>query len=220
MNHKHEWVVYSTAMKERWLMLQCVECGAMATVDDPTKEEWGQCVPCPVQAVPMDRRSTSSCPARAAMPSLRRPNREKRCYDCACPPKFLVTGAGIRALPCRDRQAGEVLTKEDVAELEQLAELVTKFDLCSRLFPMFIHSYQDRHGQRADRGGEAGRRQNRGDRQDGAALLPAGRGECADGVRQGVRAVMNIFSVSIRKMRSLLYKPRFAGYYPRRWAIL
>src|SRR3954447_16654748 len=25
----HEWVVYSTAMQEGWLMVQCVECGAM-----------------------------------------------------------------------------------------------------------------------------------------------------------------------------------------------
>ena len=33
-----------------------------------------------------------------------------------------------------------------MAELEQLAELVGKSDLCSRLFPLFIHSYQDHTG--------------------------------------------------------------------------
>ena len=42
MNHEHEWIVHSTALKECWLMLQCVECGTMATVDDPSKEEWVQ----------------------------------------------------------------------------------------------------------------------------------------------------------------------------------
>src|SRR5208337_4129611 len=36
----HEWVVYSTALLEGWLMLQCVECGAMGTIDDPSPEEW------------------------------------------------------------------------------------------------------------------------------------------------------------------------------------
>src|SRR5262245_56911678 len=36
----HEWVVYSTALREGWLMLQCVECGAMGTIDDPAPEEW------------------------------------------------------------------------------------------------------------------------------------------------------------------------------------
>src|SRR5262249_31755161 len=40
MAHFHEWVVYSTALEDRCLMLQCVECGALGTVDDPTKKEW------------------------------------------------------------------------------------------------------------------------------------------------------------------------------------
>lgn len=40
--HSHKWVVFSTALKERWLLLRCVECGAMATVNDPTKDEWSE----------------------------------------------------------------------------------------------------------------------------------------------------------------------------------
>jgi len=36
----HEWVVFSTALKERWLMLQCAKCGIMGTVEDPSEEEW------------------------------------------------------------------------------------------------------------------------------------------------------------------------------------
>lgn len=38
--HKHHWVVFSTALKQVCLMVQCVECGAYGTVDDPTAEEW------------------------------------------------------------------------------------------------------------------------------------------------------------------------------------
>ncbi len=40
--HAHEWVVFSTALQERLLMLRCVECGAMATVHDPTEVEWSE----------------------------------------------------------------------------------------------------------------------------------------------------------------------------------
>jgi hypothetical protein len=32
----HEWVVFSTVLEQGWLMLQCVNCGLHATVDDPS----------------------------------------------------------------------------------------------------------------------------------------------------------------------------------------
>jgi hypothetical protein len=37
---KHEWVVFSKALSEGWLMLQCVHSLAHATVDDPSEGEW------------------------------------------------------------------------------------------------------------------------------------------------------------------------------------
>ena len=37
---EHEWVVYSTAINNGWLMLQCVTCGLHGVVTDPTEEEW------------------------------------------------------------------------------------------------------------------------------------------------------------------------------------
>lgn len=37
---EHEWVVFSTARAEGWLMLQCVRCGEHATVNDPSRKEW------------------------------------------------------------------------------------------------------------------------------------------------------------------------------------
>lgn len=36
----HEWIVFSTALSEGWLMLQCVECGMHGTVNDPSADEW------------------------------------------------------------------------------------------------------------------------------------------------------------------------------------
>jgi hypothetical protein len=37
---QHEWVVFSTALQEVCLMVECVKCGVFGTVDDPTKDEW------------------------------------------------------------------------------------------------------------------------------------------------------------------------------------
>jgi hypothetical protein len=42
--------------------------------------------------------------------------------------------------------ADEPLTDEDVAELEELAELVGETGTCSSVFPMFINSFQDHTG--------------------------------------------------------------------------
>lgn len=39
MKHKHTWTVYSTAVGEGCLMLEC-KCGAFGTIDIPTLEEW------------------------------------------------------------------------------------------------------------------------------------------------------------------------------------
>jgi hypothetical protein len=45
----HEWVVFSTALRDVCLMVQCVECGASGTVDDPTKEEWSEAFHAPTR---------------------------------------------------------------------------------------------------------------------------------------------------------------------------
>ncbi|MCD0459568.1 hypothetical protein [Roseiconus lacunae] len=38
----HEWVVFSTAIDDGCLMVQCVNCGAHGSVDDPSPEEWSE----------------------------------------------------------------------------------------------------------------------------------------------------------------------------------
>lgn len=40
--HDHTWVVFSTAVADSWLMLQCVECGLHGVVKKPTKKEWSK----------------------------------------------------------------------------------------------------------------------------------------------------------------------------------
>ena len=41
MNCNHEWYVFSTELSHVCLMVECQKCGAFGTVDDPSKEEWG-----------------------------------------------------------------------------------------------------------------------------------------------------------------------------------
>ncbi len=48
-NNGHEWVVFSTALKDVCLMVQCVQCGAMGTVDDPDEQEWSEAYYAPSQ---------------------------------------------------------------------------------------------------------------------------------------------------------------------------
>jgi hypothetical protein len=36
----HEWVVFSTALHDVYLMVVCVNCGVNGTVNDPSEDEW------------------------------------------------------------------------------------------------------------------------------------------------------------------------------------
>lgn len=40
MEHKHEWVVFSTCINTVELMVECAKCRAFGTVPEPTKAEW------------------------------------------------------------------------------------------------------------------------------------------------------------------------------------
>jgi len=41
MNTEREWVVFSTALRDHVLMLECAKTGAFGIVRNPTKKEWG-----------------------------------------------------------------------------------------------------------------------------------------------------------------------------------
>lgn len=38
----HRWAVFSTAIAEGWLMLQCIQCGQHGTVVNPSETEWAK----------------------------------------------------------------------------------------------------------------------------------------------------------------------------------
>lgn len=45
--HAHSWVVFSTALSEVWLMVQCCDCGLHGAVIDPSAEEWSDAFTAP-----------------------------------------------------------------------------------------------------------------------------------------------------------------------------
>ena len=142
--HDHEWVVFSTALSEGSLMLQCVQCGAMGTVDQPTKEEWN------------DAFHASTCPHRwrdATRVTIRH----------ATFPEFYVVpkqpGPDCECAECREisdyeRVPVEILRRPptfgdtDRQELETLADFVATTDFCSLLFPAYIKGFQEYTGQK------------------------------------------------------------------------
>src|ERR1051325_1475738 len=141
MNHLHEWVVFSTALQECCLMLQCVECGLMGTVDDPTKEEWSKAFHAPSRPYRWDDESRVRIQGPGAIHVVRADKDAKIC-DCPC----RQTELKYERFPAEIMAPDAGIMPEDRQELEGLADLVGKSDLCSNLFPFFIRSYQDATG--------------------------------------------------------------------------
>lgn len=127
-------------------MLQCVECGTMATVDHPTKKEWRRAFHAPsrpyrwIDETRVHVRREPPCPFYVIRTDQSAPT-------CECPSKVSDDAEReYERFPAEIVSPGAALTEEEVSDLEQLAELVNKTDLCSRLFPLFIHTCQEHSG--------------------------------------------------------------------------
>lgn len=141
--HEHEWVVFSTALTEVWLMVQCVVCRAMGTVDHPTTAEWAKAFYAPSRPYlwPDASRVTIRHPIFAKPYVVRKcegPNCSRECPDRRKVGKY-------------ERFPGEViksrkLTGDDRRELIALADFVANSDLCSHVFPLFMDSVQQHTG--------------------------------------------------------------------------
>jgi hypothetical protein len=138
----HEWVVFSTALGETCLMLQCIECRAMGSVDDPSQKEWNEAFfapNCPYRWQDVARvRIRFQTGPRFVM--RREPGK-----PCGCPRECKTPGD-------YDRVPGEIttrrrpLTVEERGELEDLAGFVGGSDICSHSFPLFLRSYEQTTG--------------------------------------------------------------------------
>jgi hypothetical protein len=144
---EHEWVVFSTVLAEKLLMVQCVKCGAMGTIDRPTKQEWRRAFRAP------------SCPYRwhdGLRVTIRHPIcpdfyvvRKQPGLDCPCTwrPKVSEYERVPVEITRRAWKPNSLTpTPEEQRELMELADFVAKTDLCSTLFPAFIGGIQQHMG--------------------------------------------------------------------------
>jgi hypothetical protein len=147
---EHEWVVFSTVLNEGWLMLQCVNCGLHATVDDPSTEEWSKAFHAPSQ--PYRWRDGSRVVTHHEHSADRRYVQKKpaSAKNCECYADLGVPEPGDYERVWVETTTGKPdVTPEARQELLHLAAVVTGADdLCSTFFPLFVESYQQ------DTGGE------------------------------------------------------------------
>ena len=142
---QHEWVVYSLALAEGWLMLQCVECGLMGTVENPSKEEWSQGFNAPSTPYRWldEARVVHKQPA---------PFRVIRALDspaCPCPRQTMLPEIkGYERIPGGIWRHTLVLSDKVKGELLDLADFVGRSELCSHFLPHFIRSCEADSGIR------------------------------------------------------------------------
>lgn len=137
---KHEWVVFSTALNEGWLMLQCIECGVHATVDDPTVEEWSKAFHAPSTPYRWHDEARITLRNHRATCVVRRQPGD----PCGCIRQGLVppTGDYERVLDgAPDRT--QPLKEEERRQFELLSETALDVGLCSRCMAGFLVFLED-----------------------------------------------------------------------------
>lgn len=140
--HAHEWVVFSTALGEGWLMLQCVECALHATVEDPSRGEWSQASRAPskpyrwhdeTRVVVQGHRSGNQL---YVVRSAEGPRCE--CYDR----RNVLEPGEYERVPIEATRPPIPLSDEDRKELECMAEVVCAGTLCSFLFSFYLQCFE------------------------------------------------------------------------------
>jgi hypothetical protein len=139
----HEWAVFSTALREGFLMVQCIECGMMGTVDDPTKGEWSEAYHAPSRPYRWDDWARVTVQGYGA-PHVIRATEATRC-DCHALRGQLEVGDYER-YPGSIFPSQEVVDEAGMDVVSQLADYVGGTDLCSRLLPGFIRHIEEKTG--------------------------------------------------------------------------
>jgi hypothetical protein len=141
----HEWVVYGTALREGWLMLQCIGCGGLGTVVDPSTEEWSAAFHAPNRPYRWDdaaRVSVQGTAAPRVIRSIEGPG-------CGCPSRSAPPAdRGYARVPGGIWEHDRGLSDQDKAELYELAAFVGGAGLCSRRLPRFVRSREGHTGGR------------------------------------------------------------------------
>jgi hypothetical protein len=126
-------------------MLQCVECGLMGIVEDPSKQEWSEAFYAP--SSPYRWLDESRVIQKGI--ALFRVIRFIDGPACPCPSKRnLPRNTGYQRIPGGIWEHTDVFSAEVKAELIKLADFVGGSELCSHLLPHFIRSCEADMGVR------------------------------------------------------------------------
>jgi hypothetical protein len=144
--HAHEWVVFSTALEEHWLMLQCIGCGWHGVVEAPSAREWSQAFRAPSR--PYRWYDEARVKIKRTEPDgLFHVMHAGHGKKCECYAELgVVEPRGYERVPAEILRSPEALTPEERAHLHDLAEVVATTDLCSQLYPYFLRSFQQDTG--------------------------------------------------------------------------
>jgi hypothetical protein len=144
----HEWVVFSTALSDGWLMLQCVKCGLHGTIKDPSKKEWNKAFHAPARPYRWKDRTRvhiSDTVASRQLYVMRSVTGKK----CPCYSRLGVSEPrDYERVPAEITRHDGALSAEDREQFVELASFVKTSDLCSRLFPCFIENFQKDTGNK------------------------------------------------------------------------
>jgi hypothetical protein len=141
----HEWVVFSTALADRYLMVQCVECGLMGSIDDPSEEEWDEAFHAPSRRYRWRNDSRITLRGDDLLHVIRA-TEATRGEGVACCRQLQI--GEYERFPAEFMAPLERMTELGRIELTELTDFVCQSDLCSRLFPLFIRGFQEWSGHR------------------------------------------------------------------------
>jgi hypothetical protein len=125
-------------------MLQCISCGERGTIDDPTQEEWSEAFHAPRQPYRWHDGTRVHVRGNSPFCVMRATNGPRcECHSRSDRPD----GGEYERLPA-ELIRYPFLTAAERAELGEWAEFVAQSDLCSRLFPLFLRSFEEFAGVR------------------------------------------------------------------------
>jgi hypothetical protein len=145
--HEHEWVVFSTAYTDGFILVQCVGCGRHGLIDNPPLADWR--LACEAHSCPHPWCEEELVEIDSEAPDgllyVMRASRGPRC-DC-------YARLGVRMpedyerVPAEILRSAEALTDEGRAVLEALAEIVVADNVCTQVLVRYLRDRQEQSGR-------------------------------------------------------------------------